>query len=117
MNTLKSIAFASIVLGLGCAGSPSHSKEIADARSAIRGAEEVGAKNEPKAALHLQLAEEALTAAEDDIREGEDENARMRLERAKVDAELAIALTHEAHMREKAEHVRDRLDSLENESL
>ncbi|MCA9582908.1 MAG: DUF4398 domain-containing protein [Myxococcales bacterium] len=116
MNPIKIIGVAGVLLGAGCSSTPNHTPAVADARSAIRGAEQIGAKNEPKAALHLQLAKEAIAAAEDDIKEGEHENAKMRLDRAKIDAELAIALTEEAEVRSEARELRERAEGVQTSS-
>jgi hypothetical protein len=55
----------------------------------------LGAANQPKAQLHLQLAREQIGMANASIRDGDNEKADRMLVRAKADAELAIALTRE----------------------
>jgi hypothetical protein len=56
----------------------------------------LGAQNNPKAKLHLTLAEEQLSQAKQAMEEDDDETAERLLMRAQMDAELAIALTREA---------------------
>ena len=70
-------------------------EHLADAQSAERSARELGAANQPKAQLHLQLAHEQIEAAKGAIRDGDNEGADRLLARASSDAELAIALTRE----------------------
>src|SRR5258708_213343 len=48
-----------VVLGVGCAASlPPPTQRLADAQSAQRSAQELGAVNQPEAQLHLRLAAE-----------------------------------------------------------
>jgi len=83
-------------LALGCGASyPAPAQHLADAQSAERSAAELGAANQPKALLHLQLAHEQIVAANAAIRDGDNERADRLLARARSDAELAIALTRE----------------------
>jgi hypothetical protein len=83
-------------LVLGCGASyPAPAQHLADAQSAERSAAELGAANQPKAQLHLQLAHEQIVAANAAIRDGDNESADRLLARAKSDAELAIALTRQ----------------------
>jgi hypothetical protein len=90
------IVTAGLSLGLGCAGTETPSpQQIADVQSANRSASELGAKQNPRAELHLKLAEEQLQQAENAMNDGDDERATGLLMRAKADAELAIALTRE----------------------
>lgn len=70
-------------------------QQLADVQSANRSASELGAKKNPRAELHLKLAEEQLQQAKRAMSDDEDERANGLLMRAKADAELAIALTRE----------------------
>jgi hypothetical protein len=89
-------AVATSAVALGCGGSyPAPSQHLADAQSAERSAAELGAANQPKAQLHLQLAHEQIGMANAAIRDGDNEKADRMLIRARSDAELAIALTRE----------------------
>ncbi len=63
--------------------------------SGIRAAEEVGAADVPRAALHLQLAKEELERARSIATSGDKKQAASQLLRAEVDAELAVALSKE----------------------
>ena len=75
-----------------CASVPLRSEP---STSEIRAAEEVGASDVPQASLHLQLAKEGLAKAQALSKEGESEEADSMLQRANVDAELAVALSHQ----------------------
>lgn len=76
----------------GCATTPLRTET---STSGIRAAEELGAENVPRASYHLQLAREGLSQAQTLSDKGEKARAQSMLLRAEVDAELAIALTHE----------------------
>lgn len=89
------LATAAVLLALGCAGSQPPTQQMADVQSANRSAVELGAQKNPRAQLHLKLAEEQLDSARKAMADDENERATSLLMRAKADAELAIALTRE----------------------
>jgi hypothetical protein len=94
MKKLIATTFSTCLLALGCAGTyPAPTQQMADVQSANRSAMELGAQQNPKAELHLKLAEEQLAKAKTAIAEEDNESADRLLMRAKADAELAIALT------------------------
>jgi hypothetical protein len=96
---------ASSALLWGCASTYAiPSQHLADAQSAERSATELGAANQPKARLYLQLAHEQLVAANAAIRDDDNERADRLLARSKSDAELAIALTREEGARDQAQN-------------
>jgi hypothetical protein len=81
----------------GCSSTvPPPTQPMADVQAADRSARELGAAAVPKAMLHLQYAEEQKTQAAAFIKSGDNERAAQLLARAKADAELAVALAHEA---------------------
>lgn len=61
----------------------------------MRAARELGAQAVPRAQLHLRLAQEQVTQARKLAEDGENERAAMLLDRARADAELALALSRE----------------------
>jgi hypothetical protein len=88
----------------------------ADAKAAISAAEAVGAQSEPQAALHLKLARDQTTRADALSRDGKDDEARRMIERAKVDAEIALVLTRDASARAQAKDEAERVRALEQEN-
>jgi hypothetical protein len=87
---------AASFVAVGCAASfPTPTQSLADAQSAERSANELGAAAQPKAQLHLQLAHEQIAQASNAIANGDNERANGLLLRARSDAELAIALTRD----------------------
>ena len=79
-------------LSLGACGSsiPSPSDKMASAEGASRSARELGADKEPKAALHLKLAQEQIDQAKKLMADGDNKRADLVLQRANADAELAV---------------------------
>lgn len=70
-------------------------QRLADAQSAHRSAEELGANKVPEAQLSLKLAGDQIEMAEVAMNDGENARAESLLIRAQADAELAIAQARE----------------------
>lgn len=94
---------------LGCASAPPPVQQMADAQAANRSANELGAQQNPKAQLHLKLAEEQVSSARAAMKDDDNERAKALLLRAKADAELAIALTRAEKAQQKADAAMDQL--------
>ncbi len=104
MRAVILISLATSSLILGCGGTfPAPTQDLAAAQAAERGAQEVGAANQPQAQLHLQLAREQMTQAGSAMKNGDNERADGLLLRARADAELAIALTREQNAKTDAQ--------------
>lgn len=100
-KSIFSISLAGPLLWAACGGSfPPPTQRMADAESAQRSAREVGATNEPSAALSLKLADEQIAAARTAMKDGDNQRADSLLIRGKADAELAIAKAREKSARE-----------------
>jgi hypothetical protein len=84
--------------------------------SAIRAAEEVGAKGVPRAALHLQLAKEELGRANGLAEKGDKDEAASLLMRAEADAELAILLSQEQGEKTEAAQAMERVRQLQKDN-
>ena len=94
-NIKTSLAIGITALGMGCAGATLPTEQVASAEASVRAAKELGASNVPRAELHLRLAQEELQQAQKSAESGDGQHGKMLLERARVDAELAIALAHQ----------------------
>jgi len=99
-------------LGIGCGSAPPPTARLGSSEAAIRSAREVGAPNDPKAALHLKLAEEQRAKAEALVKEGKNEEAEGLLMRAEADAELALALARSAQMKAEADKTMESVQEL-----
>ncbi len=113
---IKMLTLATVATLAACATTPLRSDPTT---SEIRAAQELGARQVPTAALHLQLAKEQLAKAEALSAKGDEERADSMLERAQADAELAVALSHEDTEKNEAEAAIARVRELrsDNEAL
>ena len=117
MNTGTTLAAAltvvlGVLLGPACASAPPPTERLTTAEAAIRGALEVDANSLPRGALHLKLAQEQVDKAKRYIEDDMNQRADLALRRAQADAELAIALSREHEMKEKARAAHLRLERL-----
>ena len=112
---VQTLLGAGMATTLACGGAAIPQSELTEAKSSAKAAEAVGAKDEPQAALHLKMAEDAIVEAEKLIEEGENEKALPLLQRARSDAELSRAITQEAQTREAAEKALTKLGTLEKD--
>ncbi len=97
----------------GCATAPLHTES---STAAIRSAEELGATNVPRAALHLQFAKEEMAAASELNAKGNAEMANSWLLRAEADAELAVALSRADAEKTEAQAAVERVRKLQSEN-
>jgi len=79
-----------------CGGSSLPPAKAADTQASISAAAAVGADQHPQAALHLKMARDQLKQAQELINRNEGDQARLVLERANADAEVALIITREA---------------------
>jgi len=101
------------VLVAGCGGTSAPSERLITAEAAIRGAIEINANTTPpRAALHVQLAQEQVEKAKRYIVDGMNQRADLALRQAQADAELAIALARNEEMRQKTEAARAKVDRM-----
>ena len=115
MNRLESGVIAlgvSAWLGIACGGGDIPTRQIADTEASIRAAREVGAEDNPDAALQLKLARDGLARAENLNKAGEHDEARSVLEEAELDAELAVLLARQEATEAKAAQSKQRAESL-----
>jgi hypothetical protein len=114
MKTL--VSFIGVSLGLtlfGCGSSlPPPSDRLASAEAATRSARELGAERDPKASLHLKLAEEQVDKARTLMKESSNEDAERVLQRASADAELSLALAKERIAEAEAAKAVERMKAL-----
>lgn len=93
LSLFSSFTIAALIVG--CASVPVPQDRLTSSEGSIRAASEMGAEKEPRAALHLKLAQEQLAHAKELIAKGENERADVILQKALADSELALALTKE----------------------
>jgi hypothetical protein len=89
------ISLAAVVLA-GCgASTPPPADRMAAAQAATRSARELGADQDPRAALHVKLAEEQISQAKALMKKDDNKRADITLQKASADAELAVVLVKE----------------------
>ena len=111
MRLVIALVLAALAGGCGTAAVPV-SGSLTETQSVIRAAEEVGARNVPKAALHLKMAQDQLQTAKGLLADGDEEEASVVLARAEIDAELALALAKDANLRAQANEAMKKVDDL-----
>jgi hypothetical protein len=114
--TFRQVLSFSMVAGClalsACGGAAVPRDQLTQAEAAVKGAEVGGANEEPKAALHLKLAREELTKAQNMINDGENEDAARMVARAQADADLALALAKQAAARKDTAEAKEQIDQI-----
>lgn len=100
-------------IGCGGHGSSLPPARVTEAQSAISAAEAVGASNNPRASLHLKHARDQIGGAKKLLGRGNAESAKLMLDNAKADADLAMVLTRSQEQRAEAIRVIEQVRSLE----
>lgn len=96
MKTLiKYIVPLAAFLG-ACATSQSSPEKLSSLRGSLRAAQEMGAEQNPQAALYLQYAREAADAAKAHFDAGHNEQGASWLDRSEADAQVALAILRAA---------------------
>ena len=75
-------------------------------------AQVAGAAEDPRAALHLKLAQEQVAKAQALIADDENEDAARLIERAQADADLALLLAKESRSKQEAAKVREQIEDI-----
>lgn len=109
MKTIALTLVACAGLLAGCASTQVPADRIASSQASIRGAEVAGARNEPTAALHLRLAQENFDKAQKLAKDGDGDRAKLVLQRAEADAELALLLAKESQERAEAQRLMEQV--------
>lgn len=105
---LSSLILAVGAVGWACGCATYHPvpvQRLKQSETDVRTAKQVGAAEDPEAAVHLSLAQNQLREAKALIDDGENERAEWVLRRATMDAELAIAVARENWLRSDAQQV------------
>lgn len=90
------LACTALSTALACGSAAVPTRQLTSAKAAIRGAEEAGAKEVPKGALHLKMARDNVAKAEGLISDHKElDVAKHLLIRAESDGNLAIVLAKE----------------------
>jgi len=110
--TRFALPFGIAITAAACGSSEVPAKQLAESQSAVRAASEVGADNDPQAALHLKMARDQVSKAQALSREGEHDAAKQLLKQAELDAELALTLTRAKQAKADEDRAEQQLESL-----
>ena len=110
----KMILGAGAAAGLACASVPKPTEQVGQSEGAMRSARELGAEQVPPAALELQLATEELAKATQLMKDDQNEEATQMANRARADAELAIAMTLRHQANADARSAEEQLKSVQD---
>ncbi|MBS2017559.1 MAG: DUF4398 domain-containing protein [Deltaproteobacteria bacterium] len=109
------LVVASTALLAACGGGAlPPSERLATAEAAARSASELGASKEPKAALHLKLAQEQIDQAKALMKDGDNKRADLVLQRAGSDAELAVMLAKENNANSEVQKAKERVNAIKS---
>jgi len=103
----------SALLGIACGSSEVPAKQLAETEAGIRAANELGAQDNPKAALQLKLAKDGLQRAQEQSKDGDNDRARATLEEAQADAELAVLMAKQEAIEARANQAKTRADGVD----
>ncbi len=113
MSRLANTAMVAALV-VACGGSALPPAKAADTQASISAASAVGAEQNPQAALHLKMARDQLTQAQRLVEDGKGDEARLVLERATADAEVALIITREAQASANVKKAQADVDALQN---
>ncbi len=116
------IPLLALVIGgaVACGGAEVPHAGLTDAKAAVRAAEEVKADDYPTASAHLKFAKDQIERALKLIEEDDDEEnaaAAQILQRAELDAEVAVQRAKAEQMRDKALEAQQRVQNLADEDV
>ena len=106
------ISAALATSAMACGGAAVPQEALTAAQASVKGAEVGGANEDPKAQLHLKLANEQIEKAKKLIADDENEEAARVIDRAQADADLALALAQEGNARRQAKDADEQLGKL-----
>lgn len=106
------VGIAVAVSGVACGGAAVPQDALTAAQASAKGAEVGGANADPQAQLHLKLANEQIDKAKKLIEDGDNEEAARVIDRAQVDADLALALAQQAKAVRDAKDADEQLGKL-----
>lgn len=113
---IRKILCAGTLLGVAAVSTacatPLPAERVAAPRAAMRAAAELGAYDNPRAALHLKYAQDQVARADALLKDGDDDEAAWVLLKADADAELAVTLAKEQKARNEALAVQRQITEL-----
>jgi hypothetical protein len=103
-------------IAVGCGGAQMKERTVDDVTASMRAASEVGAEDVPQAALYLHLAQEGMDEYKALSAKGDAKSAQLALERAQLDADLALQLAQTQRHQAAALAARTKVQELKRDS-
>jgi uncharacterized protein YqfA (UPF0365 family) len=100
------------ILAASCVGAPPPHDKVASSEAAVRSAQELGGREVPQAGVYLELAQNELERGKALMRSGNNREAAAELDKARADAEVALALAKESKTRVAAQQAKARAQAL-----
>lgn len=113
-STTIAIALTTLLSVGGCAHELSQRK-LVETQAAIDTAKKSERATNPEVALYVKYAHDQLAQARELMDDGKSKAAQRMLDRARVDAELALALAETARSRQEAQEAWQRVEDLKKE--
>jgi uncharacterized membrane-anchored protein len=113
---VASLAVGFVLFMAGCGGAAAPNERVTSATSAVRAAEVGGAPGNPEASLMLKKAKDGLAKAKALMADGKNEEADSVLQRAEVDADLALNLAREASAKAEAQAAVEQVKAFKTKS-
>jgi hypothetical protein len=112
------VSFASVLalLVAACGSAALPVDKLTDAKSTVRAAQEAGAQGTPQAALHLKMANDELASAQKAIDDNDGDRARLLLNQAQADADLALTLARGSADKEAAQVAQAKIADLSKQA-
>jgi len=98
-----------------CGGAELNQTRATNVQASLIAADKVGANDQPKAALHLQLAKEEIESAKRLAADGDQVNSDLMLDRAKADADLAMQIARTEQEEQSARQAWDKIRELKQD--
>jgi hypothetical protein len=110
------LAAALALMASGCAAkrisADIPTEHLAESRTAVRAAEDMGAASVPEAATYLGYAQQQVAAGQQLLTEGRYEAAELQLRQAAADAQLALALARAVPAENEARRMLEQVEAL-----
>ena len=112
MKALYPMSFVVLAGLMACATVPVPADKLSRSQAAVRRAEEMNARAEPAAAMHLRLANEQIARAKQLLENGDNERAASVLLRAEADADAARELARKHAARVEADTAKQNIEQM-----
>ncbi|MCX4246635.1 DUF4398 domain-containing protein [Paraliomyxa miuraensis] len=116
MNNTTIVIAITALTGLGgCANANLSQRKLAETQATIEAASRSENSTNPEVALHLKYANDQVDRAKELMRRRKDDAAQRMLDRARADADLAVALANSEESRQQAREAWNEVNELQQQ--